>query len=120
MKTLYCPDHPSLRVLKPLVRFTDGVAVVSDEDAEVLLRRSSLRVSEGPGGRETFPEVVVAVPEAEEPVATVSGGGSDVKLPARNATVATWVAFMAENGIKHDEGATKPEMRAIAEQHFSG
>ena len=93
MKTLYCPDHPSLRVLKPLVRFTDGVAVVSDEDAEVLLRRSSLRVSEGPGGRETFPEVVVAVPEGQEPGATERGGGSGVKLPAHNAKVATMGCF---------------------------
>lgn len=41
-----------------------------------------------------------------------------VSLPPVSATVKTWVEFMSEQGIEHPEGATKAEMRALAEEHF--
>lgn len=119
MATVLSPRYPELLVIKPRVKFVDGWAEVTDEVAEALkLVPSTLGLTFD--GATPAPEMDVE--EVEEPAEASSredASPSVVDLPGSRASVADWVEFMAAQGIKHPDDATRAEMREIAEKHFS-
>lgn len=116
MITVLSP-YPSLEMRStPKGQFVDGRLSMTEEDVEKLracgrFDALGLTLSTETSKIEDSP-IEESVEEAEVvPVA--------VKLPGKNASIADWLRFMDAHQIPHDEGATRNEMRGLAETHFS-
>lgn len=114
MKQVLSLIYPDLRVIDLGVKFEDGVAWVPANRVDALLRLSQFGLVLA--GEE--PQKVESAKDEDEEPKRVGVPIADVKIPAVRETVPVWVEFMAANGIDHPLGATKGEMKALAESHF--
>ncbi|WRS29614.1 hypothetical protein U6G28_08810 [Actinomycetaceae bacterium MB13-C1-2] len=120
MKTLYCSEYPELLVIKPRVVFVDHYADnVSDEDADILLGLGLGIVESVDGVAAVHVDGSSDESETDDPNGAEDNSAGNPVMLSKNATTAEWVTFMAENKIKHPEGATRKEMIELAEQHFA-